>query len=100
MAPQPLRITKSDPTQIEIEWDDGRKTVLSARELRSLCPCAGCVDELTGIRRHDPASVPVDLLQTEVRLVGNYAIAIRFSDGHATGIYTFPMLREHGRASP
>ena len=96
MASNPLRITKSDPRKIEIEWDDGRKTMLSAAELRSLCPCAGCIDELTGIRRHEPASVPADLTQVDVRLVGNYAIAIRFSDGHATGIYPFAMLREHG----
>jgi DUF971 family protein len=94
MAPNPVRITKSDPRAIVIEWDDGRRSVLSARALRSACPCAGCIDELTGIRRHDPASVSPDLVQDDVRLVGNYAIAIQFSDGHATGIYPFAMLRD------
>ena len=39
-------------------------------------------------------TVPDDLTQSDVRLVGNYAIAIQFSDGHATGIYTYPYLRE------
>jgi len=97
MTPQPLRITRSDPRRIEIEWDSGARTVLSAVELRSLCPCAVCVDELSGVRRHDPGSVPTDLVHADVRLVGNYAITIRFSDGHATGIYPFAMLFEHGR---
>ena len=96
MVSNPIRITKSDPRKIEIEWDDGRRTTLSATALRSLCPCAGCIDELSGIRRHDPASVPPDLVQVDVRLVGNYAIAIRFSDGHGTGIFPFAMLREQG----
>lgn len=97
MAPQPLRITRSDPTRIDFEWDDGRHTVLTAVELRGLCPCASCVDELSGVRRHDPASVPATLEHSNVRLVGNYALTMRFSDGHDTGIFPFPMLLEHGR---
>jgi DUF971 family protein len=97
IAPQPRRITRSDPSRIEFEWDNGQKTVLSAAELRSICPCASCVDELSRIRRHDPTSVPLDLVHREVRLVGNYALTMGFSDGHMTGIYPFPMLWEHGR---
>ena len=99
MAPQPRKITRSDPSRIEFEWDNGKKTVLSAAELRSICPCAACVDELSGVRRHDPASVPVDISHSNVRLVGNYALTMAFSDGHQTGIYPFPMLWEHGRPS-
>jgi DUF971 family protein len=99
IAPQPRRITRSDPSRIEFEWDNGERTVLSAVELRALCPCAACVDELSGVRRHDPATVPVDLVHRDVRLVGNYALTMSFSDGHATGIYPFPMLWEHGRRS-
>ena len=30
----------------------------------------------------------------EVALVGRYAISIRWSDGHGTGIYSFQQLRE------
>lgn len=96
MAPQPRTITRSDPSRIEFAWDSGERTVLSAVELRSICPCAACVDELSGVRRHDPASVPPDLTHRDVRLVGNYAITLLFSDGHNTGIYPFPMLFEHG----
>jgi len=97
MVPQPRKITRSDPSRIEFEWDNGERTVLTTAELRALCPCAACVDELTGIRRHDPASVPPDLVHTDVRLVGNYALTIRFGDGHSTGIYPYPMLWDHGR---
>jgi DUF971 family protein len=95
----PRVIRRSDPTRVEIEWDDGERTVFTAAELRSLCPCANCVDELSGVRRHDPASVPADLTQVDVRLVGNYAIAARFSDGHETGIYPFRMLRANDPAA-
>ena len=66
-------------------------------ELRSICPCAACVDEVTGVRRHSRDSVPPDLVHSNVRLVGNYALTMSFSDGHSTGIYPFPMLWEHGK---
>ena len=95
----PRVITKSDPTLLAIEWADGIETILSAVELRSFCPCAHCVDELTGRRVHDPATVPADLLTEEVTLVGHYALAIRFTDGHDTGIYTFDHLRRAGETS-
>ena len=94
----PRVITKSDPTRVAIEWHDDHSTVYTARELRQLCPCASCVDELTGRRTHDAASVPGDLVTQDVALVGNYAITIRFSDGHQTGIYPFRMLRENDPA--
>jgi len=94
-ANSPLVIRKSDPTKVEIDWADGHRTVYSAAELRAICPCAHCVDEMTGVRVHDPDSVSEALTQTDVRMVGNYAITVQFSDGHHTGIYPFPMLREN-----
>ena len=95
----PRVVTKSDPTLIVIEWSDGVETTLTAPELRSICPCANCVDELTGRRVHDPASVPPELLTETVALIGHYALSIRFTDGHDTGIYTFDHLRRAGEAA-
>ncbi|MFM7297493.1 MAG: DUF971 domain-containing protein [Planctomycetota bacterium] len=92
---QPLVIRRSDPSKLEIEWADGHRTSYSAAELRGVCPCAGCINEVTGVRMHDPASVPASLTQSDVRFVGNYAIALQFSDGHNTGIFPFRYLRDH-----
>ena len=91
---QPRVITKSDPSRIVIEWSDGHVTNYSAAQLRSICPCAGCVDEISGVRTHDPATVPEDLTQANTVMVGHYAISMRFSDGHSTGIYPYVFLRE------
>ncbi|MCZ6596105.1 MAG: DUF971 domain-containing protein [Planctomycetota bacterium] len=91
----PKIIRRKDPARIEIEWDDGHSTSFTAAELRRLCPCANCVSEATGRRMLDPSSVSDDLSQQDLRLVGNYAIALRFSDGHDTGIFPFPYLREN-----
>ena len=91
----PRVITRSDPTEIRIEWSDGHETVYSAQQLRAICPCARCVDEMSGVRTHDPASVPVELTQKDLTMVGNYAVAMQFSDTHNTGIFPFSMLREN-----
>ncbi len=96
---RPKVITRSDPQALEIEWSDGHVSRFSAAELRGFCPCARCVNEVTGVRMHDPGSVPADLTHTDVRLVGHYALALRFSDGHDTGIYPFRFLRESDPAA-
>ncbi|MDP6763027.1 MAG: DUF971 domain-containing protein [Planctomycetota bacterium] len=90
---QPRVITGSDPSRVRIEWSDGHVTTYLPSQLRGLCPCAGCVNEVTGVRTHDPAGVPEDLTQTNLRLVGHYALTLRFSDGHDTGIFPFDALR-------
>jgi ATP-binding protein involved in chromosome partitioning len=92
----PSVIRRSDPRRVEIEWTDGARSILQAADLRRACPCARCVNELTGVRTHDPATVPDDLTQANLRLVGNYALSMTFSDGHHTGIFTFAFLRRLG----
>ncbi|MDP6410927.1 MAG: DUF971 domain-containing protein [Planctomycetota bacterium] len=93
---EPKVITGSDPTRVSIEWTDGHVTAYRTSVLRGLCPCAGCVNEVTGVRTHDPVSVPADLTQTDLRLVGHYGLTLRFSDGHDTGIFPFSALRRDG----
>jgi DUF971 family protein len=94
----PTVIRRSDPRRVEIEWNDGTRTLYSPAELRGLCPCAQCVNEISGKRMNDPGSVSPDLEQSELHMIGNYAISMRFSDGHHTGIYTFKYLRENDPA--
>jgi DUF971 family protein len=52
------------------------------------------VDELSGIRRIEPGTIPSTLERISVVPVGNYALNFGWSDGHSTGIYTFDYLRE------
>ncbi|MEZ5977201.1 MAG: DUF971 domain-containing protein [Planctomycetota bacterium] len=87
-------ITKSDPSKVVVEWADGERSEFGAKELRDGCPCARCVDEMSGRRTHDPRTTDAGIRTEEVHLVGLYALGIRFSDGHDTGIYPFPMLRD------
>jgi len=91
--PTPLEIGRANLYDVKIKWQDGHEGVYPARHLRLNCPCAGCVDEVTGKRRLTAAMVPDDVKPLGIQLVGNYAISITWSDGHATGIYAFDRLR-------
>ncbi len=84
---------------VGIRWSDGAEHFVPARAIRASCPCAECVDELSGRRRLDPASVPSDLSLVEWRAVGAYATALTWSDGHATGLFTHEHLRSIAEAS-
>jgi ATP-binding protein involved in chromosome partitioning len=89
------RAIRRRPDGLEIDWDGaGDVCLIGARALRLACPCAACVDEMSRRPLLDPASVPADIRADALELVGAYGLRIRWSDGHATGIYTFETLRE------
>ena len=77
-----------------IRWADGAESAFDAPNLRRACACAGCVNEWTGEQTLTPESVSDDVKINEATLVGRYALNIKFSDGHNTGIYSFKYLRE------
>jgi DUF971 family protein len=66
--------------------------------LRGECQCAQCVNEWTGARILDPASVPEDISIERMELVGAYAVRIHWSDGHQSGLYTWERLRQLGKS--
>jgi len=89
----PSKIAQAGDRQLSIVWADGARTLYDVRELRLACGCANCVDEWTGEKRLDPASVPEDVHPIQIEQVGRYAMQIRWSDGHEAGIYPFVRLR-------
>ncbi len=93
MNSTPVELKKIGQEQFKITWQDGHVSAYSFRYLRQNCACAGCRDEISGIRVLDPDSVPVDLQGLRADLVGNYALHFSFSDHHETGIYPFTLLR-------
>jgi len=93
LTPPPRRIERRDEG-LSVEWEEsGHLALFEARALRLACPCAECVEEMTGRPLIDPARVPADVRPLGVDLVGGYGIRVRWSDGHSTGIYTFERLR-------
>lgn len=86
---------------LTIQWDDGASTQLDGRTLRWACPCAECRGELGEPGKLDRADSlpPAEERVNDVWIVGQYALGISFESGHATGIYTFELLRRLGLRS-
>lgn len=84
---------KATPTHIELHWSDGRVERVSNRALRLACSCALCVDEMSREPVLDPASVPDDIHALELWTIGNYALGVSWSDGHATGYFPFQTIQ-------
>jgi len=91
---EPIQIVEESESEISIKWSDDANTRYSAAQLRRACPCAGCVNEWTGEKMLDAASIPDDLSITSTSIVGRYALNFHFSDDHDTGIYSFKYLRD------
>jgi len=82
-----------DGSQLRVEWEDGHTSDLTPWDLRVACPCAGCVDEMTGKPLLDPTRVDPAVYPTAIHYVGRYALQFMWSDGHSTGLYPFTYLR-------
>jgi DUF971 family protein len=70
---------------------------IGAPRLRAACRCADCRRERIDA---DPDTGDATIAGTtiaEVRLVGDHALNIAFSDGHDRGIYPWSYLRELAR---
>lgn len=86
---------------LALKWPEGSETILELEGLRRACPCARCSGEpdVTGAVRM-PAQSPVYSARSfeviGLERVGQYAVSIRWGDGHDTGIYSWPLLRELG----
>lgn len=76
-----------------ILWDDGHASEWTAQQLRRLCRCAACRDERTGEMILKPEQVSDEIRIGALEPVGRYALGLSFSDGHASGIYSFDHLR-------
>ncbi|MFW5947382.1 MAG: DUF971 domain-containing protein [Gemmatimonadota bacterium] len=91
---RPERVEPTEDGQrLRIVWRDGHVSEYEPRAIRVACPCAGCVDELTGRPILDPAAVPAGIMPVAIEYVGRYALKFTWPDGHDTGIYPYDLLR-------
>lgn len=87
-------IAQKDNFTFTIIWSDGVTKDYRLNELQMRCPCANCVDEITGKRLSSANQVREEVKAKKVTSVGKYALRIDFTSGCSHGIYTFDMLRE------
>ena len=89
----PIEIVGLLRSAVTITWDDDHVSSYGARALRLACRCAACVEEMSGVPLLDPKTVPDNVRARAIRVVGQYAINIDWSDNHSTGLYRFADLR-------
>lgn len=93
--PTPTRVRwERDANALDVTWPPDQNRRYAAYQLRCDCRCAACVDERTGRRILDIASVPKDIRLVTVASAGNYALKCGFSDGHDTGLFTWEHLHD------
>lgn len=80
---------------LDIDWQDGHRTRYAFEALRWMCPCAFCRGEAgqPGWLDTEPTLTEAQVTLTDLALVGRYALAPTWADGHHTGYYTFSLLR-------
>lgn len=106
----PLDLDLKRDERLVVTWADGRRTTYPIAYLRRHCPCATCRKQRESESR-EPAAPAARTVRSRLSvlptgtgtgplsvrgadLVGNYALRLDWSDGHASGIYSFAYLRE------
>ena len=83
--------------EIAIKWNDETETFLSLEDLRKACPCAACggePDVMGSVIRPHVSHTPASFRLKSHDVVGSYALQPSWEDGHNTGLYTFPYLKQ------
>ncbi len=98
----PVRLDLQKDRGLTVEWSDGAESYYPIAYLRRMSPSADARqlrqeqsrNPLTVLPASAARSSGKPLVAQSAEMVGNYAIRIRFSDGHDTGIYSWAYLRE------
>ena len=100
--PASVKVHVTSGAGVDITWSDAHASHYEFAYLREECPCATCNDERirkSAVPGAGPTSAPaLPMFKPKPRAqsattVGNYAIQITFTDGHATGIFSYDHLR-------
>lgn len=95
-SPNPTSITLHRASHaLEVAFDSGETFRLPAEYLRVNSPSAEVQGHAPSQRVLVPGKMHVNI--DAVEPVGNYAVLLRFDDGHATGLYSWDVLYDLGR---
>jgi len=90
---------------LTVHWPDGTKSFYPIAYLRRMSPSAEARTLREQLAKNPLTVLPntgdgKPLTATSAELVGNYAVRIRFSDGHDTGLYSWDYLRQIDPENP
>lgn len=85
---------KYDNKGIKLSFVNQEFLTVEHKTLRLNCPCALCVNEMTGEKILKIDQIREDIAPKSITPLGNYAIAIHWNDNHSSGIYPFKLLKK------
>ncbi|HMP88570.1 MAG TPA: P-loop NTPase [Kiritimatiellia bacterium] len=88
------RVTYVPGTGIEIRLGDDVRGVINPADLRKRCRCANCVEEFTGKPLLRAEDISDGVYPIKMQPMGNYAMAVQWSDGHSSSIFPYDFLLE------
>ncbi|MEE2907136.1 MAG: DUF971 domain-containing protein [Planctomycetota bacterium] len=95
--PSPRHLDLQRTRGLNVTWQDGSTSFFSVDHLRWMSPSAEARALRAEMERNPltvlPSGQNKPLIAEDMELVGSYAVRIRFSDGHDTGLYTWSYLR-------
>ena len=92
--PTEIKLVRATQT-LEITFDDGTRAALPAEYLRVESPSAEVQGHGAGPKQLVAGKRDVTIVAVDP--VGNYAVRLRFNDGHDTGLYSWTYLHQLGR---
>lgn len=92
-TPTSIRLRRAERL-LDVEFDDGARFSFPAEYLRVESPSAEVQGHAPDERRVVPGKRGVAIEALEP--VGNYAVRLRFDDGHDTGLYSWDWLHRIG----
>ncbi len=104
--PRPRHLHLERSRGLTVEWEDGTSSFLPLPYLRRMSPSAEARAMREALASNPLAVLPPggvsaeELRAVDLELVGHYAVRIRFSDGHDTGLYSWRYLRELAAGAP
>jgi DUF971 family protein len=100
---RPIHLDLEKERGLTVQWADQRTSFYPIAYLRRLSPSAETRQLREELQRNPLTVLPASatrhagpLTAVDAELIGNYAIRIRFSDGHDTGLFSWRYLREIG----
>ncbi|MGB9429152.1 MAG: DUF971 domain-containing protein [Gammaproteobacteria bacterium] len=94
MPPRPVEIRlRKSAGVLAVAFDDGETFELPFEYLRVFSPSAEVQGHGTEILQTGKENVKI----IGIEPVGNYAVCLRFDDGHDTGLYSWSVLHDLGK---
>jgi DUF971 family protein len=98
---QPVHLDLKKDRGLTVQWNDGTTSHYPIAYLRRMSPSADAKALREELARNPLTVLPSGsakqsgpLTALDAELVGHYAIRIRFSDGHDTGLFSWKYLKE------